>query len=55
MCQYFRHGVSKATFHYLDAFVWRRVTAWLRKRHPRITWKDPLPAIEQHSHTMDEY
>jgi RNA-directed DNA polymerase len=39
-CQYFRHGVSKATFHYLDAFVWRRVTAWLRKRHPRITWKD---------------
>ena len=39
-CQYFRHGVSKTTFHYLDAFVWRRVTAWLRKRHPRITWKD---------------
>ncbi len=39
-CNYFRHGVSKATFHYLDAFVWRRVTAWLRKRHPGITWKD---------------
>ena len=39
-CHYFRHGVSKATFHYLDAFTWRRVTAWLRKRHLRITWKD---------------
>ena len=39
-CQYFRHGVSKATFHFLDAYVWRRVTAWLRKRHPGITWKD---------------
>jgi RNA-directed DNA polymerase len=39
-CNYFRHGVSKATFHFLDAYVWRRVTAWLRKRHPGITWKD---------------
>lgn len=39
-CQYFRHGVSKATFGYLDAFAWRRVTAWLRKRHLRITWKE---------------
>jgi RNA-directed DNA polymerase len=39
-CNYFRYGVSKATFHFLDAYVWRRVTAWLRKRHPGITWKD---------------
>lgn len=38
-CAYFRHGVSKATFGYLDMFAWRRVTAWLRKRHPRITWE----------------
>jgi RNA-directed DNA polymerase len=38
-CAYFRHGVSKATFGYLDAFTWRRVTAWLRKRHRRINWK----------------
>lgn len=38
-CAYFRHGVSKATFGYLDTFAWRRVTAWLRKRHPRITWE----------------
>ena len=39
-CQYFRHGVSKATFGYLDAFAWRRVAVWLRKRHKRITWKE---------------
>ena len=30
---YFRHGVSKATFSYLDSFAWRRVTRWLRQRH----------------------
>ena len=34
-----RHGVSAATFRYLDLFTWRRVTRWLRKRHPGITWK----------------
>lgn len=39
-CNYFRHGVSAATFSYLSQFAWRRVTRWLRKRHPRINWKD---------------
>jgi RNA-directed DNA polymerase len=39
-CAYFRHGVSKATFHFLDAYTWRRVTAWLRKRHKGISWKE---------------
>lgn len=39
-CAYFRHGVSKATFHFLDAYAWRRVTAWLRKRHKGISWKE---------------
>ena len=39
-CRHFRYGVSKATFHYLDAYVWRRVTAWLRKRHLGINWKE---------------
>jgi RNA-directed DNA polymerase len=37
---YFRHGVSKATFGYLDSFVWHRVTQWLLKRHKRITWAE---------------
>ena len=36
---YFRHGVSKVTFSYLRAFVWRRVTGWLRRKHPRSNWK----------------
>lgn len=36
---YFRHAVSKASFDYLCAFVWRRVMTWLRHKHRRITWK----------------
>lgn len=36
---YFRHGVSKRTFSRLDSFAWRRVTRWLRKRHPHLNWK----------------
>ncbi len=36
---YFRHGVSKATFSYLDSFVWRRVVGWLRRKHHHATWK----------------
>jgi RNA-directed DNA polymerase len=39
-CSYFRHGVSKATFGYLDSFVWHRVTQWLLKRHKQITWAE---------------
>ena len=39
-CNYFRHGVSKATFGYLDAFTWHRVTQWIRKRHKRISWRE---------------
>jgi RNA-directed DNA polymerase len=36
---YFRHGVSYATFEYLRAYVWRRVIGWLFDKHPRATWK----------------
>jgi RNA-directed DNA polymerase len=36
---YFRHGVSKATFNYLRAFTWRRVVNWLRHKHDRANWK----------------
>lgn len=39
-CMYFRHGVSKRTFGYVDDFAWRRITLWLRKRHIGITWKE---------------
>jgi RNA-directed DNA polymerase len=35
---YFRHGVSKATFDYLRRFTWRRVLIWIRRKHRR-RWK----------------
>ena len=37
---FFRPGVSSATFQYLRAYVWRRVIGWIRRKHPRISWKD---------------
>jgi Group II intron, maturase-specific domain len=37
-CTYFRHGVSKATFDYLDQYTWHRVVRWIRKRHNRTKW-----------------
>jgi RNA-directed DNA polymerase len=36
---FFRYGVSRATFDYLRHFVWQRVVAWLRRKHPDMTWK----------------
>jgi RNA-directed DNA polymerase len=36
---YFRYGVSKATFDYLDHFTWVRVLRWLRHKHDRVSWK----------------
>jgi RNA-directed DNA polymerase len=36
---YFRHGVSKDTFSYLRAYLWRRVICWLRHKEPRASWK----------------
>lgn len=38
-CTYFQPGVSSATFRYLRAFAWRRVLGWLRRKHPRMNWK----------------
>ena len=37
-CNYFSHGVSAQTFHYLDHFTWWRVVGWMRKRHDRLNW-----------------
>lgn len=37
-CSYFRYGVSKATFGYLDQYTWHRVARWIRKRHNRTKW-----------------
>jgi RNA-directed DNA polymerase len=36
---YFRHGVSKATFDYLRRFTWRRVILWVRRKHRRVNWR----------------
>jgi RNA-directed DNA polymerase len=36
---YFRYGASKATFHTLRHYTWRRVVGWLRRKRPRGTWK----------------
>ena len=40
-CAHFRPGVSSATFAYLSAYTWARVIGWLRRKHRRITWKEP--------------
>jgi RNA-directed DNA polymerase len=37
-CTYFRHGVSAATFGYLDQYTWHRVVGWIRKRHNKMKW-----------------
>ena len=36
---YFRHAAAKRTFNYLGYYAWWRVGRWLRKKHPRLTWK----------------
>lgn len=38
-CEYFRPGVSSATFGYLSDYVWKRVVRWLYRKHHRFTWK----------------
>jgi RNA-directed DNA polymerase len=36
---YYRHAASKRCFAYLDHYLWTRLVLWLRKKHPRLTWK----------------
>lgn len=35
-CAYFQHGVSKATFSYVDHYAFWRIVNWLNKRHPKL-------------------
>ena len=37
---HFRPGVSHATFQYLRAYTWQRVIAWIRRKHPKMNWKE---------------
>ena len=39
-CAYFRPGVSSATFAYLSHYLWHTVWGWLRRKHPKTTWKE---------------
>jgi RNA-directed DNA polymerase len=36
---YFRYGCSSRTFNYVRAYLWQRVFGWLRRKHPKATWK----------------
>ncbi|MGK5529485.1 group II intron reverse transcriptase/maturase [Streptomyces sp. URMC 129] len=36
---YFRYGASKRTFACLGWYAWRRMNLWIRRKHPRMTWK----------------
>jgi RNA-directed DNA polymerase len=37
-CNYFRSGVSSATFGYLRHYAYWRVVGWLRRKHPKRNW-----------------
>jgi RNA-directed DNA polymerase len=37
---YFRNAVSARTFGYLHQFTWVRVIRWLRRKHPRLNWRE---------------
>lgn len=39
-CNYFRPGVSFKAFHYLRAYLWQRVWAWIRRKHPKTNWRE---------------
>jgi len=36
---YHRHSAAKRCFGYLSYYLWWRVVRWLRKKYPRLTWK----------------
>ena len=38
-CAYFRPGVSSATFSYLRYYRWHTVWGWVRRKHPKTSWK----------------
>ena len=36
---YFKYAASKKTFAYLGYYAWWRMIFWLRRKHPKLTWK----------------
>jgi RNA-directed DNA polymerase len=39
-CEYFRPGVSSATFQYLSSYVWKRIMKWIKRKHRGTSWKE---------------
>jgi RNA-directed DNA polymerase len=37
-CNYFRHGVCKRTFGYIDQYTFWKIVTWIRKRHVGLNW-----------------
>jgi RNA-directed DNA polymerase len=37
---YFRHGVSSRAYSTVDYHAWRRIGAWIRRKHGRISWRE---------------
>jgi RNA-directed DNA polymerase len=37
-CNYFRHGVCKRTFGYVDHYSFWKIVTWIRKRHLGLNW-----------------
>lgn len=58
-CNYFRHGVCKQTFGYLDHYTWWKIVTWIRKRHPKLNWgiirRRFLPGWEVSSEGIDMF
>jgi RNA-directed DNA polymerase len=58
-CNYFRHGVSKRTFSYLDHYAFWRIVSWLRKRHVGLNMhtlvRRYLPRWEIRDHTIEMF
>src|SRR5215216_3636438 len=51
---YFRHAAAKRTLDYLGYYAWWRVGRWLRKKHPRLTWKQIKRRYVNDDHTYRE-
>jgi RNA-directed DNA polymerase len=51
---YYRHAAAKRTFGYLGYYAWWRVGRWLRKKHPRMTWKQIKRRYLNDDHTYQE-
>ena len=47
---YHRHGASKRCFAYLSHYLWWRVVRWLRKKYPRLSWKQSKRRYWQRTH-----